>query len=226
MEQIVTSLRKFKETRELKKLLARLDPSGKHESNLAVQLLQLYQEELIGRSEYLALRAKIATGHYLSRLRSDCPELRGALYLYDTDKLRIWNASVSHMPDVFNEYTQGLDVGPDIPEQSPAPVYATHMLKIENVLRSDHPIVSNHYDMYKRAAIQSFVTLPLVHGSESIGYQFISAERPREFTAQELSRFSAASAYLIRELAAIKPYMIDQFERAEPQAAHKHKKRP
>lgn len=118
------------------------------------------------------------------------------------------------MPDMFNEYTQGLSVEQDVPDHYPAPVYTSTVFRIEDVLRSDHPVAANHREMYKQAAIQSFVTLPLLNGGESIGYQFISARCPRAFTEAELTFFSAASEYLVRELASIKSFMIRQLEQS------------
>ncbi|CAI6079906.1 GAF domain-containing protein [Cohnella sp. JJ-181] len=214
MEEILASLKKFRETKELTKLLGRLDPAGRPDNNVATQLLRLYQEDLIGRAEYLAIRAKVVMGHYFNRMRHFYPEFKGGLYFYDTDAIRIWNASVSHLPDQLNEYTQGLSVEQDVPDHAPDPVYTSDMLLIEDVLRSDHPIAVNHYDMYDQASIRSFVTVPLLSGGESIGYQFISAEYAHRYTEEELSFLTAASEYLIQELAAIKPYMVAQLERS------------
>ncbi|SFA78284.1 hypothetical protein SAMN05216312_101454 [Cohnella sp. OV330] len=214
MEEVIISLKKFKTSKELAKLLARLDGGGGQDYNVSTNLLRLYQEDLIDRSEYLAIRAKVLMGHYFGRMRQCYPDLRGGLYFYDMDALRIWNASVAHFPDMFNEYTQGLSVEQDVPDRSPAPVYTSHAFGIEDVRRSDHPIAANHREMYEQASIQSFVTLPLLNGTESIGYQFISARCPRAFMEAELTFFSSASEYLIRELASIKPFMIRQLEQS------------
>jgi hypothetical protein len=212
VEEIVTSLQSYRLTKELKALLRHLQSAGGSSDNMAEHLLLLYQEDLLGRSEYLALRASIVMKQYFNKLRNISPELRCAIYLYDTQQKKIWNASTMGYTDELNEYTQGLDVEADIRPQAAEPVYTQHHLIIENVSTSEHPVVLNHRQAYLRAGIHSFITMPLRHKERAVGHQLIAMGGHHLFTEQEIEMFSAYSRMLEMELASVNKYMIHQIQ--------------
>lgn len=213
MDEIVTSLKRFKETKELLALLRRLDSFGVNGvggDNMAMRLLRLYKENLIDRCEFLSIRSKIAMGQYSKILKNLSPDLKCGIYLYETEASRVWNASVGSLPEEFNEYTQGLDVAIDVPAHSLEPVYTRRNLVIENVERSEHPVVVNHKQQYLQAGIHSFVTVPLRDNGQPIGHQLIVSPKPRHFLAQEIALYREYSRLLVKELASVKSFIIQQ----------------
>jgi hypothetical protein len=212
VEEIVTSLQSYKLTKELKALLRHLQSAGGSSNNMAEHLLLLYQEDLIGRAEFLVMRASIVMKQYLNKLRSYLPDVQCGIYLYETRSRKIWNASHMGLGDEFNEYTQGLNVESDIYPQSAEPVYTQHHLIIDDVRKSEHPVVHNHRQAYLRAGIHSFLTLPLRHKGQAVGHQLIAAGRHHSFTGQEIEMLSAYSRMLELELSSVKRYMINQIQ--------------
>jgi uncharacterized protein YqgQ len=220
MEEIVTSLRIYKESKELQGLLRRLDSFSGTGENMAIRLLRLYQANLIDRSEYLAIRAKIVMGQYFKIIRKLSPNLKCGIYLYETQANRIWNASVANLPEAFNEYTQGLDVTIDVPPQFSEPVYTRRNLVIDNVEQSEHTVVINHKKHYLQSGINSFVTLPLRHNGLPIGHQFITSLRPIHFSSQDIMVYNGYSHLLESELTSINKFMIQQIRSVEKPPKH------
>ncbi|TVY08060.1 GAF domain-containing protein [Paenibacillus cremeus] len=212
MDEIVASLKNFKITKEIRELLTSISRNHSKELNIAQVLLDCFQKDLLGSTEYIALRSKILMNRYLAYVRQQFPGFTHSIYLYEHETQKLWNSSVPDLLAAYNEYTHGLCVKNDVSAGSVNPDYIDKVLVIHDVERSDHYVNNNHRTELLKSQLHAFCAMPLLHNNNAFGHQVMFANNKNPFTDQDIQRYQAFGPLIGKELVSNKEVILKQIQ--------------
>ncbi|WP_309122393.1 GAF domain-containing protein [Paenibacillus sp.] len=187
MDRVITSLRTFKLTKDIRRALETLDRRLPQESDVSNHFLKLYREEWIGPEQYIYMDTKLLLNRFClstERLFSERDVTIG-VYFFDSAEKRLWVGADPSVPKHFSEYANGLFVIGDIVDGE-TPEYVKRVVPIGDVDRSEHLISLNHRKDLLKADLRSFCTVPLLHNGRVIGHMNLFSRQPKAWSSEEI----------------------------------------
>ncbi len=186
MDRFVTSLRSFKLTKEIRRLLATMERQLPKDANVSNHLLELYREEWIGPEQYIYMETRMLLNRFCLATERLFPseDVTMGVYFFDASSKRLWNGAGPNVPGSYTEYANGLSAIPDILSDD-APEYVKTVLPIDDVDSSEHFVSLNHRRDLLRADIRAFCSVPLLHEHRVIGHVNLYSPRPRAWSMEE-----------------------------------------
>jgi hypothetical protein len=208
MSDIVKSLKHFQLEKEVRMLLKNINPLITT-NNLKSITSHLYLNNIIDRNDFLVINTKLLTNRFCNYIEATYPNLKCGIYLYDEHQKTIWNCAAPHVPEEYNEYSQGLFVGGDIAAGETDPIYVNKIIVVGDVVNSDDLISMNHRKELLKNGLLSFSTAPLKYKNKIIGYQVLYSFEKWEPQAKEVQAFFAYTKFLEENLLYIKQQLIE-----------------
>jgi GAF domain-containing protein len=172
-------------------------------------LIDLYRQERIGAEHYWFMETKLALNRLCLSAEGLFPyrDVAVGVYFYERDRQRLWLGAAPHVPEHYNEYSQGLSVQADV-KLGETPDYVQRFLSIPDVRRSEHIVADNHRRDLLKAKLLSFFCVPIVHEGQPIGHANFFAYRPRRWSFREGLLFQHRLSAFERRLAESKERFI------------------
>ncbi|TLS48563.1 hypothetical protein FE782_30085 [Paenibacillus antri] len=213
MDRMITSLRTFKLTKDIRRALATLDRRLLQESNVSNHLLKLYREEWIGPEQYIYMETKLLLNRFCLATERLFPErdVTMGVYFFDSAEKRLWVGADPSVPKHYSEYANGLSVIGDIVDGE-TPEYVKRVVPIRDVDSSEHLVSLNHRNDLLKADLRSFCTVPLLHNGRIIGHANLFSRQPKAWSLEE-------SLLIRRQATSIESRLLDARDRFVQAAA-------
>ncbi|MCA1029568.1 hypothetical protein LCL95_00820 [Bacillus timonensis] len=213
MDKIISSIKKFRLTKDIKDAISTINPSIKS-NDLSALMHQLYREELIGEVEYLTIETKVLLNRFCLLMEQKFSDLYCGVYLYDEQENKIWNGAVPHLPEGYNEYSNGCSVENDIVEGEEIPVSIQDILAVSDVERAEDITSLNHKKDILKHGLHAFCTSPLSYSGQSLGHTVMFSKQKRPFTNDELIQFSLYNRFIEEQLFKRKEQLLDVIKKS------------
>ncbi|WEG10970.1 hypothetical protein PU629_12360 [Pullulanibacillus sp. KACC 23026] len=211
MDKIVTSLREFKLTNDIKNMISSIDPANKS-TDLSAVLRGYYDKDLIGESEYLALETKIVLKRFCLLMEQKFNGLMHGVYLYDHKTNKVWNASVPNIPTGYNEYSNGASVEEDIQIGEHVPEQMKSILAVPDVDRAEDLTSLNHKKDLMKNGIYAYCSAPLSCNGSVIGHTAMFSKMKRDFSDKDLVQYNMCNQLIVENLLLKKEQLIRVFK--------------
>jgi uncharacterized membrane protein YfhO len=215
MKEVVQSLQKYSLTKDIRNTLRTINPLIRSNNDLSTILLRLYEEDIIGENEYLAIETKMMLKQFCLLLERKYKDLICGVYLHDENKNTLWNASTPNIPAGYNEYTNGMSTKLDIEDGDIVPVYVKDSLAVKDVERAEDITSLNHKRGLLENGLQSFCCSPLHYKGSMIGHTVAFSKSKRMFTMEEMALFLQYNKLIEEKLARIKDNLISTISLAK-----------
>lgn len=189
MNEIVTSLKKFKLTHDIKKIISSIDPANKS-NNISAVLRKYYSEDLIGETEYLTLETKILLTRFCLLLERKYPDLMCGVYLYDMEDNKMWNGAVPNIPNGYSDYSNGVSVEDDIQTGEIIPAQMKTVLAVHDIEKAEDLTSLNHKSDLIKNGIYAYCATPLTYNGSLIGHTALFSDHKRKFSNKELVQYT------------------------------------
>ncbi|MEC0258643.1 hypothetical protein PAEVO_16070 [Paenibacillus sp. GM2FR] len=208
MEEIIESMKHYKLSKEIKKLLAQIHPMNKGQTDLSNLFEKLYHADLIGMQEKLSLETRMYLNQYCLAMEEKLNGMLCVVYLYEENEKRLWLGAGPSMPGSYKEYSHGLDVKLDILGGSEVPVYIRNVLIVDDIYRSEDLVTLNHKKAMLEDGFKSYCCTPLGYQDKMIGFTVLFSDQQRDFTDYEIDMFQDNRNQIEKKLSQIKDDMI------------------
>lgn len=206
MDEIVESIKHFRFRKEISKMMSmHLLKNRSH--NVAGLFRLLYERELISKQEFFSIETKILLHRFCDLMERKFQGLLCAIYIYDENEKRLWNAAGRNVPQGYNEYTHGKEVEVDIQKGNELPVYLIKPRPIHDVERTEK-IIPRHQEEIIRNGIRAFCCIPLLFEKKTIGHMVMYSKEKRIFTMEELTLFTQFTHLIGEQLVQTKGQLI------------------
>ncbi|WP_050181043.1 hypothetical protein [Domibacillus robiginosus] len=207
-DYLIQSLEKFVYTKEIRKILASIEPGLKNNKDLSAVFFHLYQKDLIGEYELVAFQTKYMLSQFTSLMERNFQNLDCGIYIHDENELKLWNGSTASVSAGYNEYSSGLSTENDILDGDKVPVYMKEIVSISDVERGEDITSLNHKKDLLKNGYRSVCCSPLTYKQHTIGHSVMFSTTKRIFTANEIKMFSMYNTLIEEKLAEIKNHLI------------------
>lgn len=214
-DNIAQSLKKFIYTKEIKKILASIEPGLKNNQNLSTIFLNLYEKDLIGEHELVAFQTKFMLRQYTSLMEHNFTELNCGIYIHDENEMKLWNGATANVSEGYNEYSSGLSTKNDVLEGDEIPVYMKEIVAIPDLERGEDITSLNHKKDLLKNGYHSVCCSPLNYHGHVIGHSVMFSKTKRIFTLNEINMFSMYNTLIEEKLAEIKNHLIPIIKQAK-----------
>jgi hypothetical protein len=208
MEKITHSLQNFRLTKDIKKLLHQINPLLKDEKDLSVIFTKLYQQDLIGEQEFLAIQTKFMLNKFTEIMERNFTDLTCGIYLYEEKEKTLWNGASPSVASAYNEYTNGLVVKDDIVQGDEIPVYVKGSIAIPDLEKGEDLTSLNHKKDLLKSGYKSICLIPLEHNGHTIGHTTMFSKEIRTYTTEEMNAFAEYNKLIEGKLMEIKNLLI------------------
>ena len=208
MQRIVTSLKSFQLSKDVRQAVARIDRRLAGQKNVSDLLQKLYREEWIGLEHYIYMETKLRLNRICATTEKNFggEDVSLGIYLFDQKEKRLWVGADPNVPGHYREYANGLCVASDITDEDGIPEYARQIVSIPDVDSSEHLVSLNHRRDLLKANIRAFCTTPLVIGDAVIGHANLYSPSARQWTNRD-------HLLLRRQVSAIEHRLLEVKER-------------
>ncbi|WML49538.1 hypothetical protein RCG23_06000 [Neobacillus sp. PS3-34] len=208
MEKIVHSLKSFRYTKEIRKILSEIQPGFRDKHDLNSIFKDLYEKKIISEAEFMAMETKMLLNRFTLLMEHQFNDLNCGVYLYDEKEKKLWNGSSSRVEPLYNEYSHGLSVINDIPDGDDIPIYGKGVIAITNVEKGEDIISLNHKRDLLKSSYKSICCCPLQYNDKMIGHTVLFSKEIREFTPDDLNSFNRYNELIEEKLAKMKAHLL------------------
>jgi GAF domain-containing protein len=208
MKEIIDSLKYFKLSKEIRKLLTQIHPMNAGQTDLFKVFEKFYYADLIERQELLSLETRMSLSQYCLAMEEKLKGLLCVVYLYEEDEKRLWLGAGPSIPDAYKEYSHGLDVKMDIPGGAEEPIYIRNTLIVSNVEHGQDIVTLNHKKEMTADGFKSYCCTPLEYQGKMIGHTVLFSDQLRDFSDYEINMFQDHRNQIEKRLSQIKDEMI------------------
>lgn len=208
MEYIVKSLRRFTLTKDIQKILLTVDPLLTNKNDLSDIFKKLYQKEIIGPDELLAIETKFSLGYFCQLVERYYKNTSCGVYLFDDHEKKLWNGATPNVPCDYNEYSHGLSAINDIKDGETIPIYTKGALAVGDIARGEDVTSLNHKKAVLRNGFNAYMTSPLNYKGKVIGHSLLLFKEKKTFTQTEIERFSRLSGMIEENLVITKNQLL------------------
>lgn len=214
-DNIAQSLEKFIYTKEIKKILASIEPGLKNNQDLSTIFFNLYEKDLIGEHELVAFQTKFMLSQFTLLMERNFTELSCGIYIHDENEMKLWNGATANVSEGYNEYSSGLSTENDILEGDEIPVYMKEIVAIPDLERGEDITSLNHKKDLLKNGYQSVCCSPLNYHDHVIGHSVMYSKTKRIFTLNEINMFSMYNTLIEEKLGEIKNHLIPIIKQAK-----------
>lgn len=215
MDKIIHSLKSFRYTKEISKILSRIEPTMKNTLDLSEIFKELYKNDMISEADFVAMETKMMLHRCTRLLEHHVKGIDCGIYLFDEKEQKLWNASISKVSQHYNDYSQGLSTVNDIQDGDDIPVYGKEIVAISNVEKGEDIVSLNHKTDLLKAGYKAVCCIPIQYNDKMVGHTVVFSENIREFTIHEINMFSKGNEMIEEQLARVKSHLLSVIKQTD-----------
>ncbi len=196
MEKNISSLPNLILNKELKAILASINPEFNQISDLSRIFTLLFREGKISEQEYKIYRTRYSFLRFTSQIEQKFQDVSYAIYLYDNSDHTCWNASTNSIAAELNTYTHGLRIELFKELRDIIKNKDVNYIVIPNIYNDNKILLAEHkHYLLKYGYLSAFVGILRQNGN-MIGLTNLLFKEYKNFSQEEIVLFQKYNRFV------------------------------